>query len=332
MARDRRKAVLRAGALLDECQICCPKSSYRGSVADIEKVCGGCSVYAELREIGARLQDESSSRFKAVLNKGQEMTRADIALLLENDVQKKDIRKALQMGVESFDELMANFGFYKKNYRKGVDKVAMAESIKLSVDEYSEFKSQGLKDIDIANKLGVNRQQMANWKHYRKDKLAAAGLAAPVREASVTVVDKETVQQAPISNKTDEYAALIEELSDALVASKKSVSDRDILIGHLQEKIKNYESIDSDFQQVAKKAGEHEAYYKDEIGKLHAACEDVESELETVRKERDRLIQNKYLNSYTIENQKKSLEDKSKQLKKFSEENVALRKLVQLWS
>lgn len=349
MARDRRKAMLRVGVLLDECQLCPKHVRSSTPVEEVERICGGCAVYTELRQLGAGLQKDPPDRFRAILAKGTDMTRSDITLLLENEVRKRDIRKALQMSVNAFDEMMFNFGFPKQKYKKGVEKVAVVEGFKLSIEEYGEFKKQGLKDNKIAEKLGINKQQLANWKYLRKDQLIAAGLANTSKQASVSVIKaveakeapKEatelivqtspTAQQIPVTEKQNEYAELINELSDALDEAKKKEKHSDDLILELEEKLKGYQDLQEEYQLLVKRTGQHEGSYKDEIAKLHAACDDVEEELEKARGERDKQIEKNYQNSYVIENQKNIIEKKSAQVSKLEEENAALRKLVQLW-
>lgn len=338
MARDRRKELIRIGVLLDECQICPKHVRSSAPVDEIDRICGGCSVHTELRQLGAGLQKEPPDRFRTILNKGPDMTRSDIALLLENEVRKSDIRKALQMSANDFDELMANFGFPKKKYTKGVEKVPVAvEGFKLSIEEYGELKKQGLKDNKIADKLGIDKRQLSNWKYLRKEQLIAAGLVTSKKQANVSVAKSEEVKKvppappAPVSEKQNEYAELINELSDALDEAKKKEKHSDDRILELEEKLKGYEELQDEYQQLVKKAGQHEGLHKVKLAELHVACEDARNELAKACQERDKLIEKGYQNSYVIENQKNIIEKKSAQISKLEKENDALRKLVQLW-
>jgi division protein CdvB (Snf7/Vps24/ESCRT-III family) len=50
-----------------------------------------------------------------------------------------------------------------------------------------------------------------------------------------------------------------------------------------------------------------------------------------LKKEYDLLVNKQYQSSYTIENQKKRIEDIGKTLKNYEKENKAMRELLRLW-
>ena len=77
---------------------------------------------------------------------------------------------------------------------------------------------------------------------------------------------------------------------------------------------------------------------QDELETLHAACEDVENELARVREEKNalqwecnKLKSKEYHTSYTVETQKKRIEDLSKTLELYERENRAMRELLRQW-
>lgn len=338
MARDKRKTMVRIGVLLDECQICPKHISSSAPVDEVERTCGGCSVYTELRQLGAGLQQESHDRFRPILDKGQDMTKSDIAFLLENGVKGYQIQEALGLSKDVFWELMVNQGFSKRKMKKGVEKVAVVEGFKLSIEEYGELKKKGLKDFKIAERLGIDKQQLANWKYLRKDQLVAAGLANTKKQTkkqarlNVVMAEQDTPSMAaPKADKTSEYAQLINELSDALDAAKDDLKEKDKLIQGLEYKISRYENIESDYHSLVNKVGDFEDSYKAEIQALHDASDDLEKELYQVKRERDSSIEKNYQTDYRLENVKHSLEKKIKQLDLLEKENAALRDLVKLW-
>jgi chromosome segregation ATPase len=75
------------------------------------------------------------------------------------------------------------------------------------------------------------------------------------------------------------------------------------------------------------------------LDQLHAACEDLESEIVTLREQKENYL-NQLLDTrhkliqqdYTVENQKKALIDTRKTLERYEKENKALRQLVGLWA
>ncbi|WHY76090.1 hypothetical protein QNH20_18430 [Neobacillus sp. WH10] len=114
-------------------------------------------------------------------------------------------------------------------------------------------------------------------------------------------------------DKTAEYEQLIGYLRRRLKQSKQVSDDKSKLIHKLRAKIEKYEHI-------------------------VAACEDVKNEADTLKKERDNYrdqlldTRDKLIRSdYTVENQKKHLENAGKTLVRYKKENKAFRELIALW-
>lgn len=76
--------------------------------------CAGCPLCEEIQSLRKSLDREPVERYKHILEKGRYMTKSDIAFLLENEVQRKVIMKALRMDSKIFFEMMRNFGLMKK--------------------------------------------------------------------------------------------------------------------------------------------------------------------------------------------------------------------------
>jgi predicted RNase H-like nuclease (RuvC/YqgF family) len=57
----------------------------------------------------------------------------------------------------------------------------------------------------------------------------------------------------------------------------------------------------------------------------------LEVKYNQLKKDYDSLVNKQYQSSYTIENQKKRIEDLGKTLERYERENKALRELIALW-
>ena len=237
--------------------------------------CKGCSLCDKISSL--RTERPLIEKFRHILDKWQDMTKSDIELLLSSDIQKKDIRKALNMPVIPFQEMMTNFGFV----------IRRVENLpKITEKEYTDLKAKGLKDKEIANLKG----------------LAPSNLSGLKKKWSTPV---EPTPKEP-TDKTAEYATLINELKIKLSDAEGNAAEKENIISKLEAKVKELEGINS-------------------------ACDDVETELDSITAERDFYIKQAYNDSYTIENQKKRISDLGKTLERYEEENKALRKLVALW-
>ncbi|MEH7355095.1 hypothetical protein V7150_16175 [Neobacillus drentensis] len=114
-------------------------------------------------------------------------------------------------------------------------------------------------------------------------------------------------------DKTAEYECLINDLRSRLKQTNQVSNDKSKLIHELRAKVEKYEHI-------------------------VAACEDVENGAATLKKERDNYL-NQLLDTrtklhekdYTVENQKKRIEDLGKTLARYEKENKAFRELIALW-
>lgn len=249
--------------------------------------CKGCSICTELKSLREPLVRDPAEKFKRILDKGQDMTKSDIELLIENGVQKQTIRKAVGMDKMAFLELIKNFGLNKK---WGED---MA---KINLEMYKDLKAKGLTDKEIAKKVEIVpaylSQMKKKWYQAEETELKAVK----------TVFKTNTIPE----DKTAEYNQLINALRSDLKEAHDQMDEKDELVRKLQEKIQKYEHI-------------------------NAACEDVESELDSVREE------NKVLKKRVEELESAPLPLISPQcdcivkVNHLQEENQAMRQLLKLW-
>lgn len=210
--------------------------------------CKGCSICTEIQQLGKLLERDPAEKRKNILAKGKDMTKSDVAFLLEMEVNKRDISKALKMNQTEFSTLMKNWGFARTVKNEEVEKVA---KIQFTVEEYNKFKHQGYKDKEIAEIKGMKPTALANWKWIN-------GIKAPSKRSDKPAVNvKPTPKtETPIYDKTSEMRQLIDDLSDSNNEKTKTIQE-------LQEQVKELES-------------------------LNAACSDVENECSSLREDLDR--------------------------------------------
>lgn len=102
---------LRISKLLDSCKGCPSNTSKVRSVAETEEICGRCDTYKELAQLRLYVDRSPAERCKHILDKGPDMTRSDVIVLIERGVAKKDIKHALEIErKDDYRELLENLG------------------------------------------------------------------------------------------------------------------------------------------------------------------------------------------------------------------------------
>lgn len=255
--------------------------------------CKGCSICKKISKLRGR-ERSPEEKYKHILDKGQDMTLSDISFLVDRKVQKRKIQHALKMNAEEFFIMMSELGLSKRRVQK-------VGKVKLSQEAYEQLKAKGLSEKEIAKKLNVSTATI--WNHKKQWKNNTVTEPTPKTFTP-------TINQTPAS----EYNKLIFELRERLSQAEESTVEKETIIQKLEAKVKELEGINS-------------------------ACDDVESELESLREERDNYrtqlldTRDKLVRlDYTVENQKKIIEDTGKALERYEHENKALRKLVSLWA
>jgi transcriptional regulator with XRE-family HTH domain len=210
--------------------------------------CKGCYICAEVQVLQKRLEREPAERYKHILHKGQDMTKSDIAFLLENEVSRKDIQKALKMDSVRFSEMMRNFGLTKK--QQGDEEMA-----KLTQEEYKDLKAKGLTDKQIAERKGMSQPNVSMLKKKWFEDTVKPDLAiVEVSESKDTREDKNS-----------EYEALIAQLKGKLESKDSVIEEKDLLIGKLEVKIQDYENLQAACGDVEEEAARlHQQHVKDD--------------------------------------------------------------------
>lgn len=123
--------------------------------------CPGCEVCQKIDALREEFDRPPEEKFKHVLEKGQDMTKSDIEFLLDNDVSKKTIRKAMNMNRSTFNKLLDQFG---------IDGGGEMARLKMTVDEYLEL-SKTKNNTEIAELKGVTPAAIYYWRTKHKDEL-----------------------------------------------------------------------------------------------------------------------------------------------------------------
>jgi hypothetical protein len=205
--------------------------------------CEGCEICEEINELSKHLDRDSEKRFDHILSKGLDMTKSDIAFLIENETPIRTIRAAIDLTTREFNDMMRNYGF-SRNYDSGGRK-EMAQHI--TVEEFVQLHHiEGKSHTEIAQLKGMKKNGLSQWKWLNKTKIQESLQALNLGEITV---EKSNVTKSEQVVKTIEN----QPLNDELLKAKNEIED-------LKKQV-------------------HELEY------LHAACDDVETELASLKDE-----------------------------------------------
>jgi hypothetical protein len=234
--------------------------------------CKGCSTCTKIQTL--RNQMRNVSKINKLLDKGQDMTKSDIAYLISRDVKKGDIKKAMKIGSMEFHDLMVNWGFRKK---KGMGRLPKLE---MSVEEYKGYKEKGMSDKKVAEEKGVAAGTIDYWK--KKHHISSYS----------DLVKKET--NSPRKEKEqpqEDYRSVIDSLKRELEVREKAIKDLEEKNTYLQENTvsrEKYSDLEVEFQEIDaerllnfEKYKEQEAKYQNE----HALVINLDQELENIREQ-----------------------------------------------
>ncbi|WP_370222030.1 hypothetical protein [Cytobacillus sp.] len=310
---DRKAIRRRITQLLDSCEGCSNNSSKNRPFSKIESACGGCNVFQELTQLRSAIDRPAEEKFKPLLMKGQDMSKTDLMILLENNVDRNSIRNSLKMSQKAFNTLLRDYGLLN-TYTK-VKEESEVSKLNLSVEEFVQLNYVEKKSYDEISKLkGFDRKQIINWKYNNKSQI------------------KELLDQKGLSEKDAKKGRGNSVKKDGVL--KVETLKTNLVEGLWKEK---YESLESEYKALSARAIVLEGNFNQlrskhtELEELNAACRSNEAELESLKEEKDGFIKQQYHNSYLIENQKKRITDLILDNKKLTQENDALKSLVKLW-
>lgn len=120
--------------------------------------CKGCTTCSKISDLRKGMEQTPEQRYEHILAKGQDMTKNEIKLMLDNGVNRRRILKSLKISSTDFHEMLTNYGFTKSQMAKGDD------YMKVSKEKYDDLKAKGLSDKKIAVKVGVSAVTIHNYK------------------------------------------------------------------------------------------------------------------------------------------------------------------------
>lgn len=212
--------------------------------------CKGCSICTKILKLRPKFDVEPKKRFKHILAKGQEMTRSDINFLLENDVRKDDIQKAINMPKKEFRKMLINFGLVNKKEKGSVE--GMSEAI--TKEKYLGLNIN-LSEKEKAEILGISYGTLWTLKK-------SWGVTRPKRE------------------KVAEYEAVKEEVKE-IVNVDEGVKERlEKRIAELEQEVELYKPFEKQVKDLEAAAGDLEnenALHIDKIVELERELNQKES-------------------------------------------------------
>lgn len=185
----------------------------------------------------------------------------------------------------------------------------------LTVEEFVQLYYVDKKPLsEIAELKGITKESLYNFKYYRKDAIKQAADSMGLFEKDAISSRGKNLKKRnnnPPSEKVD-WKAKCTELEII-------INDQSLEIKGLLERCEQLKTQLDEFSQL-------EPIVQTEH--INAACEDIESELASVREENTRLIEGQYQSSYTIEDQNYKLEQFEKHNSDLNRENLALKQLL----
>lgn len=238
-------------------------------------------------------EDFSNIEVQDFLSSLPERYRTIVQMLMLNKKQS-EIGEVIGCSQVQVSRLIPKIQELYKSYQKGEIKMA-----KITLEQYNEFKAQGLKDGEIAEKTGVSKQTIYNYK------------SKWFKDTVKPVVQK--VKQLPemkVEDKTAEYTNLIQQLKDR-------VKKQEITIVKLQKKVEEYENLNGACSDVE----EETANLRKEVDYLsNKRLEETELYLNTLEQLKQK--------DYELENTKRDLKHTGDAMKLYEVENAALREVV----
>lgn len=265
---------------------------------DTFEECGGCPTCSEIERLRKSMERTPEKKFAHILAKGQDMKRADIELLIESGVMKKAIREAWGMPKNQFWELLQDWGF---EIRKGMGNVSAM------IEQYKTLKAKGLTDYKIAKELNISSATLSQRKKKWFNEAEKPKLA---------IVEPKQGDNSP-KDKTAKYRALIAKLDGQVKSSKEQETK-------LAERIRQLEESHSHINAACEDLEKESIKLQEENNKLKA---DKKIQLDELLDTRDKLVRQ----DYTLENQKKALENARTTLERYEKENKAMRGLLECW-
>jgi chromosome segregation ATPase len=290
---------------------------------DTFEKCKGCPICVEIHQLQESLIRDPEQKYQHILSKGQDMTKSEITMLLENGMTAATIRKYMKMDNGTFQNTLHNWGLSKRN-RKDEDDMGKLE---MTIEEFVDLRYvQKLPFTKIAELKGVKDPTIHNWKNARESQinLRLKALNLPTTEEKKLPKTKYTSNEN--NAKSDEYERLISALRNDLNAYHSQLEEKDDQIRslhHQRELFKKEMSENNDYILSLQNKVQ-------DLENLHAACEDVENELASLKEENT--VMKKRIEELEHAPLPVLLQcDCEDKVNRLTEENLAMRQLLRLW-
>lgn len=176
---------------------------------------------------------------------------------------------------------------------------------------FFENKTQG----EISELLGISQAQVSRIIRKVLEKIKKEYWRGEMDMPRVPILTAEEYQELREQGKTDTEIAVMKNTSPAYIYQLKKKWFKD-------------ENKPADNE---KETQAIETPKEDKAAEYERLMAELQNELASLREENDNLIKQTHEDSYMIENMKKNIENLDKTLRRYEEENKALRQLVALW-
>lgn len=256
--------------------------------------CPGCDTCKKIQELSKLVNREPAERYKHILDKGWDMTKSDIGLLIKNDVSQSEIRKALDMDPWEFRKMMMDYGFSKKREANKVKKNEINDRLEL----YKSIKKVDpeLSVREVAEKMGMKentlRWNVRQWKN--------AGLI-----------------EAPSIAKTKEtYESMKKKVEKEIKGDPALIKKLQGRISELEQQVKGYPALQKRAAKLEIENMKLEDNYEKNLKKNAEKINELTEKLEDTYIEKDRWEQQARL--YAREND--LMNDTNKHLREIAEQ------------
>ncbi|MGM9923458.1 MAG: hypothetical protein ACI35R_04340 [Bacillus sp. (in: firmicutes)] len=203
--------------------------------------CPGCSICKEIESLRSQLDRPPAEKFKKLLNKGLDLKRSEILFLLDNGVQKLEIRKAMKLSADIDEKEMTQAEFAEMIENLNLKKEHL--KMKMTHEEYKDMKAQGMTDSSIATKYGIKGPTLA----YYKKKWNGKPEPKILREKEVMGKIESSQKEAKLEKEKSELHAAADDLEQELslikselLVYKKRYEESQLEIGDWREKAHSY--------------------------------------------------------------------------------------------
>jgi hypothetical protein len=240
--------------------------------------CKGCSICKQIEQLRLNIEGENNPKVKRILVKGLDMTKSDIAYLLQHNVTQREIRKHMTIDGAVFADMMIAWGFGKRKKKRGDDELT---KLSMTVEGYERLKTDGLNDAQVAKRKGVSPATLWAWK--KRNGLIASTSDSKAKETNSPRKEKETPHESE--------KAVIDSLKRELEVREKAIKDLEEKVEALEVTrvpIVKYQELEAKLEESeANRYKNIDAYqqYEAKYQKEHSIVISLDAELENTREQ-----------------------------------------------